>query len=154
MTVYPFSDCCSAEVYEDTRCVVTRFYDGSSLPAAPQDDRGYANMAEGLGYGTGEGAKWQMCRDHELLHSWLSVRCGREISPTLWAEAHGCREGTAGVLQRLTEEGQVLAFQAFTNGRLLTAQEKRDLMPLERFGRLDDMRREALVMLRGTGGLD
>lgn len=66
-------------------------------------------LANELGY---RGDTWAMSRDHELLHSWLSVRRGLPFSPTLWAVSRGDKRLTADAI-REWEEGDVLAVQKF-----------------------------------------
>lgn len=79
---------------DDGRCwLETVFFDGSRVPACPEDTDEYRATALRLGYGADT---WSMCRDHELGHSWLAVSRGvgefaarLDYSPTLWAVAHG-----------------------------------------------------------------
>jgi hypothetical protein len=66
-------------------------------------------LAHDLGY---DGDTWAMSRDHELLHSWLSVRRGLPFSPTLWATSRGDKRLTADAI-REWEEGDVLSLQKF-----------------------------------------
>lgn len=88
----------------------TVFADGTLVKAAPQDNEAYRATAERLGYGADT---CRMSRDHELLHSWLSIRQGKQYSPTLWALAH---DEPADLPAHLQEETLVCAFAAYLNG--------------------------------------
>lgn len=98
-------------VNNDYRILVTVFPDGSFLDAIPHSTPSYKLTARELGYPDDLEGCWEMCRDHELGHSFLAARVGLPWSPTLYAVAHGETFERAA-----QEEAAVLAFQ-----RLLTA---------------------------------
>lgn len=87
--------------------LVTLFSDGTKVDACPQPTIDYLAHAHQLGY-TGLSAAWQMCREHELRHTWLAYRNGT-ISQALWAVAHGHSTDTDAIRD---EEALVLASQA------------------------------------------
>lgn len=64
--------------------VITTFADGASVTAAIDEQPGQAELAARLGM-TVE----SMNRSHDLAHSVLAVIMGLDVSPTLWAVAHG-----------------------------------------------------------------
>ena len=90
----------------------TVFPDGCKVPAYPVGGPGQRGTAAALGYG---GDLAAMCREHEILHTWLCEQFGLPHSPTLWAVAHGHGPGCAPVWAQHGEEELVLGFQAFLN---------------------------------------
>lgn len=75
---------CTIEWDNDQQWLVTRFPDGTQVPATPNHRPEDIALATELGYPN----TWEMSRDHELAHTWLAVREGRDFSPVLWAVAH------------------------------------------------------------------
>lgn len=97
--------------YDDAaRWLVTRFEDGTELPAAANHDPASVALAHELGY---NGDTFAMSRDHELVHSWTAYHEGHEHwrSATLWLIAH--HQPITGCLAELVrwEESKVLAAQ-------------------------------------------
>lgn len=113
MKIYKFKQC-EVQVHLDRDYTVTLFHDGTRVPAAPHAEGEQFQTARRLGYGADVAA---MCREHELLHTWLCERFHLPYSPTLWAVAHGQGEGCIPVKAQHEEEALVLAFQAYLNGR-------------------------------------
>jgi hypothetical protein len=113
----------------------------------PQEGDEYRLHAEDLGY-TGEDAAAQMSREHELLHTFLADRLrDGGASPTLWAVAHGQTGETAPVWEQEEEEGLVLAFQQYLNGR----EPGEELQRLEAQGiSIARLKQDALDLLRGS----
>jgi hypothetical protein len=89
---------------------VTSFEGGAEVPAQPNFDQAYMAQAQALGYGRDV---WALCREHEILHTWLAAIQGYPSSPTLWHVAHGVK-APRGLM--MDEEAQVLAFQAHIRG--------------------------------------
>jgi hypothetical protein len=89
---------------------VTSFAGGAEVPAQPNFDQAYMAQAQALGYGRDV---WALCREHEILHTWLAVVQGGSMSPTLWYVAMG-RKAPRGLMA--DEEAQVLAFQKYLHG--------------------------------------
>ncbi|MFW6058985.1 MAG: hypothetical protein ACODAQ_02315 [Phycisphaeraceae bacterium] len=142
--VYRFRHCeVRAELARDY--TVTRFPDGTEVPAAPSGDPEQQQTAQRLGYGEDVAA---MCREHEILHTWLAERFDLPHSPTLWAVAHDHGEGCAPVWAQKQEEALVLAFQGYLNGRPATPVLEK---LVERGHCLADLKDEALRMLRRRG---
>lgn len=99
---------CAVRVFPDSRYCDTTFPDGTSVPATPTNDDWYRTVARDLGYGEDT---WRMCREHEILHTWLAERAGLPHSPTLWDVAHGRPASDA----HYNEESAVLALQRDVN---------------------------------------
>jgi hypothetical protein len=107
---------CVVVIDDGARCLVTRFADGSTLFAAPQDDDDYRDTARDLGYGDDT---WSMTKDHELAHSWLaSTLGGLPRSPTLWSAANPGKPGVLNRREQGEEETRVMAFQRFVRSGL------------------------------------
>jgi hypothetical protein len=104
------------DVDPDHRCVITRFEDGTTVTACPQHDADYPAHALELGY-TGVDVGWQMCRDHELFHNLMAWLYLGDVSPALWAVAHGEPLNRPDINH---EEQQVLELQAQHRGAPLT----------------------------------
>jgi hypothetical protein len=139
--VYRFGGC-RVEVDTARSSCTTIFPDGTAVPARPQVTRAYRGRAARLGYAADAGGRAACSREHELLHTWLAEKCGRAVSPTLWAVAHRQRvdRDSAGF-----EEDVVLAFQRFLN----TGRKGRGLRLLVWLGHdLAALRQEALALLR------
>jgi hypothetical protein len=139
--IYRFAGC-RAEVDAARSACTTIFPDGASVPARPRATRAYRARATHLGYAADAAGNAACSREHELLHTWLAERCGRGVSPTLWAVAHRQRldRDSAGF-----EEDVVLAFQRFLN----TSRKGRALRLLVWLGHdLAALRQEALALLR------
>ena len=95
---------------------VTRFADGLTLTAAPNGDPGSRARAFLLGYGQGADELARMCREHELLHTWLAARQGLAHSPTLRAALRDVALPAVAPLDgRHAEEAHVLDLQARLN---------------------------------------
>ncbi len=120
----------------------TIFRDGTKVPAYPNGESDQKNSATELGYGQDVSA---MCREHEILHTWLCELFGLPHSPTLWAVAHGFPEGAAPLSAQYEEEALVLAFQGYMNGKPPSA--ALDALTGKGFG-LEQLRRQALNFLR------
>jgi hypothetical protein len=84
----------------------TIFDDHSFAPATPNSSPVDTERAHVLGY---NGDTWSMTLDHELLHTWVAERLGRECSVVLWNVAHGKPKPHGG----LVEEGYVTSIQRF-----------------------------------------
>lgn len=99
----------------------TTFPDGRTLTAAPNDDADTHAQAAKLGYGDTPEELARMCREHELLHTFLAVREGKPVSPTLHSVAlmiEGAGEGSPGIPpieERWYEEEQVMDVQKKLN---------------------------------------
>lgn len=100
---------------------VTHFADGRELVAAPNDDDGSRFQAFLMGYGQSADELARMCREHEMLHTWLAVRAGLPHSPTLYSVAL-MNEGEAEdspliepLHLRLAEEERVMDLQKRVN---------------------------------------
>src|SRR5215211_2094253 len=120
----------------------TIFPDGARVPAYPNGTDEQRVTTRRTGYGDDIAA---MCREHEILHTWLAEKFGFPHSPTLWAVAHGQAEGCAPIWAQHGEEALVMAFQEYLNG--LPATEP--LKSLTNWGMsLEQLRDEARQMLR------
>jgi hypothetical protein len=130
---------------EESGFTETVFPDGTRVPAYPTGCPDQLDMAEKLGYGPDLA---RMCREHEILHTWLCELFGLPYSPTLWAVAHGQAEGCAPVRAQQEEESLVLAFQALLNdaaadSHVLKSLTDRGMSP-------DVLKREARQLLRAA----
>jgi hypothetical protein len=123
----------------------TIFRDGSIVPAYPTGTAEQLQTSEDLGYGPDVAA---MCREHEILHTWLCEQFGLPHSPTLWAVAHGQPADAAPVWAQQQEETLVLAFQAMLNGRPADASAFHSLR--QRGLSLDQLKQEAHTLLRAA----
>lgn len=92
------------ELYDDGT-TITRFLDGTSVPAQAQDTDEYRARAQALSYGDDTAA---MSRDHEILHTLLPVLMGKRRSNVLWTVAHDIRGFSS-----WQEESMVLALQQY-----------------------------------------
>jgi hypothetical protein len=101
---------CVITIDDDARRLVTRFPDGSELPATGNADPESVARAHDLGHA---GDTWAMSRDHEIAHSFLAARAGRPCSPTLYHAANPDSPVGADPEERLREECRVLTFQRF-----------------------------------------
>lgn len=97
-------------VYLDDNYTETRFYDNSRVPALANNDPESLKTAKDLGYK--DTAK--MSREHEILHTFLSEKCGLPYSPTLWSVAHD-QENCIPVHVQYEEEAAILGFQKYLN---------------------------------------
>lgn len=123
----------------------TIFRDGSIVPAYPMGTREQRDTCATLGYGADVAG---MCREHEILHTWLCEQFGLPHSPTLWAVAHGQSEGSAPIWAQQNEEALVLSFQAFLNG---ADYDRKPLKSLARNGMsMHDLKQRALTILRAA----
>jgi len=120
----------------------TRYHDGATVTATPEDTEPYRERAAGFGYGADTAA---LSREHEILHTFLAEKLGFGSSPTLWAVAHGQTGDVAPVWEQEEEETWTLAFQTYLHGGL----------PTDGLQRLTDtglnpaaLREEALRLLR------
>src|SRR5690348_2647013 len=86
---------------EESGFTETMFADGTRVPAYPSGLAEQTEMSRRLGYG---GDVKRMCREHEVLHTWLCELFGLPYSPTLWAVAHGQSDGCAPVWAQQEEE--------------------------------------------------
>lgn len=100
---------CDVIVYPEYRTVETWFPDGKVAIGTRDGKIGNQDYAEYLGYATA----WQALVEHELLHTWISIRLDKPYSPTLWAVAHGYTKECAPYEERLLEEALVLSCQRF-----------------------------------------
>jgi len=74
------------EIWPLSEHIRTTFPDGSWLDAAPQDNDAYRSTAADMGYTD----PWDMCREHELLHTILVAQFqGKEYSTALYKAANG-----------------------------------------------------------------
>src|SRR5690348_11324108 len=123
----------------------TIFRDGSLVPAYPTGLADQMQTAHQLGYGDDLS---RMCREHEILHTWLCEQFGLPYSPTLWAVAHGQTQGSAPIWAQQEEEALVLSFQASLND---SPHDRRPLENIPKHGmRLDDLKRQARTLLRAA----
>ncbi|MDQ3833618.1 MAG: hypothetical protein M3315_08280 [Actinomycetota bacterium] len=99
---------CIVRIWAHRRYLETIYPDGTTVPASPQGDAEYVARAKALGYGADT---WGMCREHELLHSWLCENLGLPHSPTLKAVSEGRHWDHS-----WQEEDYVKGMQAFLNG--------------------------------------
>lgn len=141
--VYQFKHC-RVEVDLMGKHAVTIFEDGTRVHAAPHHNDEQRQTARRLGYGDDLAA---MCREHEVLHTWLCERFGMPYSHTLWAVAHDQGPGCLPIHHQHGEEALVLAFQAYLNGR--PADPALDSLT-ERGEDLEQLKAEALALLRGA----
>jgi len=72
------------KIFDDARYLETIFLDDLYVPATPNFDKDSLKLAEELGYGTDT---WAMSRDHEIAHTWLAYKRGKNYSPTLYKVA-------------------------------------------------------------------
>lgn len=107
MTVLPFQQC-RLEVDHRTRYIQTVFEDGTYAPATPNYEPSDVQRAHDLGYG---GDCWQMCMDHETMHTWVAECMGFPYSLILWNVAHGGRYRWPDGGRE--EEGYVTSMQRF-----------------------------------------
>src|SRR5947209_2625946 len=77
---------------EESGFTETVFPDGTRVPAYPTGCPDQLKMAKALGY---DADLARMCREHEVLHTWLCELFGLPYSPTLWAVAHNQADGCA-----------------------------------------------------------
>ncbi len=142
MQVYRFRHC-EARVYLEANYTTTIFPDGTEVPATPTGEAVQQATAYRLGYGADVAA---MCREHELLHTWLAERFDLPHSPTLWAVAHDQDHANdcIPIWAQYKEEALVMAFQAYLNNHAPTS----DLNPLVEFGHdLEQLKYEAAQWL-------
>jgi hypothetical protein len=97
------------EIHPTEPYLETRFPDGLTVPAAPQDTGAYRRTAADCGY-TGPDATWNLCREHEIAHSFLDTLAGDPWSWVLYAVARGLEIPPAELAR---EEAQVLAWQRY-----------------------------------------
>lgn len=114
--VYRFPHDVIVEVWPDERHLRTTFGDGTCVPAQPHDNAAYLSTAIGCGYETSDPC-WDLCRDHELAHTWLAHALRDEHSLTLWLIAHGATRVALSHPAVGREERDVLAYQTRLNGR-------------------------------------
>jgi hypothetical protein len=123
----------------------TVFRDGSLVPAYPTGCDNQRQTSRRLGYGDDVAA---MCREHEVLHTWLCERFDLPYSPTLWAVAHGQPAGCAPIWAQQEEEALVLSFQAYLNDRETDASKLQSLV--DRGMSLTDLKTQATRLLRAA----
>lgn len=123
----------------------TVFRDGSRVPAYPTGLADQREIGKRLGYGCDLA---RMCREHEVLHTWLCELFGLPYSPTLWAVAHGQAEGCAPLWAQQEEESLVLAFQALLNNAAADSHVLKSLT--DRGISLDDLKGQARELLRAA----
>lgn len=104
-------DNCLVEVWEEERSLITKFFDGTSVPAAPYNQE---EIAANLGYKD----PWDMVREHEILHTFLSQVIGLSVSPTLWDVAHNKDISQTRKTLFPKEEWVVTEFQKYLNGEI------------------------------------
>lgn len=97
---------CQVVVDDENRYLVTRFEDGTYVPATPNYTDDDILRAYELGY---DGDTWQLSLDHEVAHTFLATREGLQASPTLWKIAHP--DFTLSAAAIANEEARVLEFQ-------------------------------------------
>lgn len=103
------------DVKWDSKVVRTSYQDGtyvemwlSGIPTIQAED-----WADILGYFL----PWDHFRQHELMHTWLSVQMGHPYSPTLWTVAHDGIDvpGKISRKKQGMEEWVVTEFQKYLN---------------------------------------
>jgi hypothetical protein len=97
------------EIHPTEPYLETRFPDGLRVPAAPQTDAHYAEVARQCGY-QGPDATWRLCVEHELSHHFLDTLAGDPWSWVLHAVARGLEIPPADLAR---EESKVLAWQRY-----------------------------------------
>lgn len=110
-TTYTFKNC-HVHVDTDNSWTCTRYLDGTEVPATPHYDTSYKYWADYCGYGEDVAV---LSREHEISHTFLSEKLGREYSYTLWDVAHGVTPEGERLDLHTSEEGLVLAFQRYLN---------------------------------------
>jgi hypothetical protein len=130
---------------EESGFTETRFADGTRVPAYPTGLPEQAELSRRLGYGADV---MRMCREHEVLHTWLCELFGLPYSPTLWAVAHENAEGCAPDWAQREEESLVLSFQAYLNDSPVDLKYLRSLQ--DRGMSLDGLKGEARELLRAA----
>jgi hypothetical protein len=106
---------CVVDINFDWRIVRTTFRDGNFTEIWAQDTPEFISYARILGY---DSDVWRHFREHDVLHTWLSIKLGLPYSLTLWTEAHAKQ----GIYSKITRKSQgieeffVTEFQKFLNG--------------------------------------
>ena len=85
MKVLRFAEC-ALHVEHGSRYIETVFDDGTKAVATPNWEPDDVFRAKQLGY---RGNCWEMCMDHESLHSAVGELFGHGHSVVLWNVAHG-----------------------------------------------------------------
>lgn len=118
--VYRFPNEVLVQIWPERRHVQTGLPDGTCVDAVPWDhDDAYRQRAIDHGY-DGPDPCWDLCRDHELGHTFLAWSLRDEVSLALWLAAHGVTGRALAHPALWREEADVLAFQAKLNGRPFT----------------------------------
>jgi hypothetical protein len=137
----------------DTSSVETRFLGPfpKTVHSLPFEMEKYDVKSVELGYGKGAEARADFLREHEILHTMLSLRLGHRWSNTLWAVANnrGARQQPDPndpnfwpLDAQYREEEIVMKFQAYLNGQKPTG-----LLQFI-FHDLESLKNHALVYLR------
>jgi hypothetical protein len=95
-------------VFHDDHYLATEYPGGTTARATPHDTDEYRDTTRDLGYGEDT---WRQCLEHELLHTWVALKLGKQHSVVLWGVAHGNRRPIGG----RREEGYVMGLQRYLN---------------------------------------
>lgn len=109
MKVLRFAEC-ALHVEHGSRYIETVFDDGTKAVATPNWEPDDVFRAKQLGY---RGNCWEMCMDHESLHSAVGELFGHGHSVVLWNVAHG--DPKKWPEWGREEEGFVTSTQRFVN---------------------------------------
>jgi hypothetical protein len=130
---------CTVRIFPESRYLETVYRDGTKVPAVPHNTEVYAGNARKYGYGEDTFA---LCREHEILHTFLAEKMGLPHSPTLWAVAHDFPAGGPPENEFYIEEQMVLDFQTALNDDSFHAPS------LDVLGDLEGLKSEARKLLR------
>jgi hypothetical protein len=129
--------------------ISTHFNDGTSVELWSDRCPNGQQDAETLGYYP-PFTPWDHFREHDILHTWLALKMGYRVSPTLWTVSHSnankLHYGMVTKKAQGMEEHFVTQFQKFLNIGIYDDWSKHWL--LERGYHLDNLRSEALHFLR------
>lgn len=115
--VYRFPNEVLVQVWTEKRRVQTWLPNGLCVDAVPwDDDDEYRQRAVDHGYG-GSDPCWDLCRDHEIGHTFLAWSLRDEVSLALWMAAHHVAGEALAHPALWREEADVLAFQTKLNRR-------------------------------------
>lgn len=101
-------------VYDKDQYCETIFPDGLKAAATPEAGPEYLDAAIKHGY-SGRNAKWDFCREHELLHHYLACAIGYSYSPTLHDVSHDFKINGRKDWPGGNEEWTVMEFQKLLN---------------------------------------
>ena len=137
-----------------TKRIITRLPGGCFVRGVPHPTRRYLDHALLLGYGWAEDPRWELCKEHEALHTLLCVEMDQEESPTMRDVARKRAREHVGEYKvpwyQWIEEGWVLDLQHYLNTNDIgTSKNHGAIYELSWEIDLPDFRRRALQFLRG-----